>query len=115
MNGLYYGICLLFVIGCAMADCNMQKMMECQSQYAPKMQDGGDKETMCKVASDLMNCMESAASGCGDEVEKIFDQVRSQIAELGCPQSSHVPKLYAHSSVISGAFIAAVAFKKLLL
>ncbi|XP_029644101.1 uncharacterized protein LOC115218432 isoform X2 [Octopus sinensis] len=115
MNGLYYGICLLFVIGCAMADCNMQKMMECQSQYAPKMQDGGDKETMCKAASDLMNCMESAASGCGDEVEKIFDQARQSIKKLGCPESSNVPKLYAHSSVISGAFIAAVAFKKLLL
>uniref|UniRef100_A0A0L8GPP6 Uncharacterized protein n=1 Tax=Octopus bimaculoides TaxID=37653 RepID=A0A0L8GPP6_OCTBM len=63
----------------------------------------------------MMSCMESAASGCGDEVNKIFDQVRSSIADLGCPMSSNVPKLYARSSVISGAFIAAIALKKLLL
>ncbi|CAI9739700.1 Hypothetical predicted protein [Octopus vulgaris] len=74
MNGLYYGICLLFAIGSTMAGCNIQKVIECRNQYAPKMQDGGDKETRCKVASDLTNCMVSAASGCGDEVEKILDQ-----------------------------------------
>ncbi|CAI9731510.1 Hypothetical predicted protein [Octopus vulgaris] len=115
MNGLYYGICLLFVIGSAMAECDLQKVMECQRVYIPKLQDPENKEAVCKAASDLMNCMGSASTGCGEEMEKTFDQARSQIAELGCPQSSHVPKLYAHSSVISGAFIAAVAFKKLLL
>ncbi|CAI9739701.1 Hypothetical predicted protein [Octopus vulgaris] len=48
MNGLYYGICLLFAIGSTMAGCNIQKVIECRNQYAPKMQDGGDKETRCK-------------------------------------------------------------------
>ncbi|GAB1601526.1 uncharacterized protein LOC115218432 isoform X1 [Argonauta hians] len=114
MNGFVLGLCLFVVIGGAMSACDFDKVNECQSNYLPGMEKHKTKEGICKHAHNYINCLVSATSSCEGQAGKL-DEAKKMLDNLGCEAYSSSGKVSHHTSVVCVSFLAAVAFKKLIL